>query len=135
METELKKLGLSPNEIQVYLKILKLGSTTAGPIISSLKLHRQSVYNALDELEQKELLVKTTRNKVNHYRVNDPKILVDNLKKQELIAARLSKQIKEQMKSPVAEEKPVEEEPEAELPDETAEEKTVEEEPKTKDES
>jgi sugar-specific transcriptional regulator TrmB len=98
MQEDLKKLGLTENEISVYLSLLKVGETSVGGIINDLKWHRQLIYNALDALEKRNMVERTIKNKVNHYKVADPKIIVENLQKQELIAKRLSKNIEEEIK-------------------------------------
>ena len=98
MQQELKKLGLSQNEQTVYLNLIKIGETNIGPLISRTRLHRQSVYNALTSLEEKGLILKNTKNKVSHFKVNDPQIFIENIKKKELIAQRLSRQIEAAMK-------------------------------------
>lgn len=98
MKEDLKKLGLTDNEIKVYLSLLKIGETSVGGIIDDLKIHRQIAYNALDSLEKKNMVTKTVINKVAQFALNDPGIIIENLHKQELIAKRLSKTIKEEMK-------------------------------------
>lgn len=98
MEEDLRKLGLSWNEIKVYLSLVKIGETPVGGIINDLKIHRQIVYNALDELEKRNIVSKTLRNKVGHYKITDPEILVENIRQQELIASRVSRRIEEELK-------------------------------------
>ena len=98
MREDLKKLGLTDNEIKVYLSLLSVGETPVGGIINDLKIHRQIAYNALDSLEQKNMVIKNMKNKVHHYRVSDPELILENIKKQELIASRLQKTIKQEMK-------------------------------------
>lgn len=93
MEEELKSLGLSWNEIKAYKSLIKLGDSPVGQVIKDLKAHRQIVYNALEELESKGLVIKTTKHKIFHYKINDPKIFIENAKKQELMAERVSKNI------------------------------------------
>lgn len=99
MEEDLKKLGLSWNEIKVYLSLIKIGETPVGGVINDLKVHRQIVYNALDELEKRNMVSKTLRNRVGHYKITDPEILVENIKQQELIASRVSRKIGEELKT------------------------------------
>lgn len=93
MQEDLKKLGLTDNEIKVYLSLLKIGETSVGGIINDLKVHRQIAYNALDSLEKRNMVIKTMKNKIYHFKINDPKIIIENLQVQELIAERLSKNI------------------------------------------
>lgn len=98
MEEDLKKLGLTENEIKVYLSLLKVGETSVGGIINDLKIHRQIAYNALSSLESRNMVTKTVKNKIHHYKISDPKIILENLQKQELIAKRISKNIQAEMK-------------------------------------
>lgn len=98
MKEDLKKLGLTDNEIKVYLSLLKIGETPVGGIINDLKVHRQIAYNALDSLEQKNMVSKTTINKIQHYNISDPGNILENIKKQELIAKRIQENIKTAMK-------------------------------------
>lgn len=98
MEQDLKKLGLTDNEIKVYLSLVKIGETAVGGIINDLKIHRQIAYNALDGLEKQGLVIKILKNDVFHFKVADPEILIENLQKQELIAQRISKKIQAEMK-------------------------------------
>lgn len=97
MLSDLKDLGFTPNEIKVYESLLKLGETPVGGIINDLKIHRQIAYNALDTLEKQGMLSKTMKNKVYHFKIEDPEIIVENIQKQELIAKRLSGLIKLEM--------------------------------------
>jgi len=55
MLSDLESLGLSNRESEVYLSLLQLGEVGASKIVSATGLHGQTVYNALDTLEQKNL--------------------------------------------------------------------------------
>lgn len=98
MREDLKKLGLTENEITVYLSLLKVGETPVGGIVNDLKIHRQIAYNTLDSLEKRNMVIKIIKNKVYHFKIADPKIIVENLQKQELIAERLTKNIEQEFK-------------------------------------
>ncbi|MDD4290583.1 MAG: helix-turn-helix domain-containing protein, partial [Patescibacteria group bacterium] len=89
MLQDLKELGFTPNEIRIYESLLKIGETPVGGIINDLKIHRQIVYNALDTLEKRSMVTKTMKNRVYHFKITDPEIIVENIQKQELIAKRL----------------------------------------------
>lgn len=97
MLNDLKQLGFTPNEINVYESLIKIGETPVGGIINDLKIHRQIVYNALDTLEKRGMISKTMKNKIYHFKINDPEIIVENIQKQELIAKRLASSIKLEM--------------------------------------
>ena len=65
METKpLEKIGLTKNEIKVYLYLLKSGVSTTGPIMKNLGLSSSRVYASLQELIKKGLVtyfIKTTQ--------------------------------------------------------------------------
>jgi predicted transcriptional regulator len=98
LEEELKNLGFTDNEVSVYLTILKIGETPVGGIVQELRIHRQVIYYALDSLEKKQLITRIEKNKIAHFKLSDPELLVENVKKQELIAKRASKLIKDEHK-------------------------------------
>ncbi len=58
----LVELGLSRNESHIYLKLLSLGPTSAGPLIEKTKLHRQVVYQGLDRLIDFGIVTKLSKN-------------------------------------------------------------------------
>lgn len=91
-------LGLTWNEVKMYKSLMKLGETQVGGVISDLHVHRQIAYNALDALEKRGMVFKTIKNSVAHYKIADPEVIVENIKKQELLAERVSHTIKNEMK-------------------------------------
>lgn len=98
MQDELRALGLTWNETKVYLSLVKLGESPVSQVIKDLKVHRQIVYNALEELENKKLIFRSIKKKIFYFKVNDPEILVENAKKQEILAERVSKKIEKSLK-------------------------------------
>ena len=52
----LEEIGLSKNEAKIYLTLLDLGSATASKIADTSKMHRTTVYDALDRLVQKGIV-------------------------------------------------------------------------------
>jgi sugar-specific transcriptional regulator TrmB len=98
MEQELMSLGLTWNEVKVYMSLMKLGGTQVGGIINDLKVHRQIAYNALDALEKRGMVQKTMKNGIAHFKINDPDVIVEEARKREMTAARLSESIKLEMK-------------------------------------
>jgi sugar-specific transcriptional regulator TrmB len=93
MRQKLLKLGLSWNAVKAYESLLKLGETTVGDIIKDVRAHRQSVYNALEELEEKGMIDKTVKNKIGHYKVSNPQAIVENAQSQLSLAESLSREI------------------------------------------
>ena len=56
METKaLQNIGLTKNEITVYLTLLELGTTTTGPLTYKSGLHNSRVYESLNKLIEKGL--------------------------------------------------------------------------------
>jgi len=56
IEKALRRLGLSGNEIKVYLYIARTGEHKASEISDSLRLHRTETYRILRDLEKRSLL-------------------------------------------------------------------------------
>jgi len=72
----LEKLGLSANEAKVYLELLTLGLTNAGPIVANTKLHRQLVYESLKKLADKNLVSHVIKNNRKHFQAASPTTLL-----------------------------------------------------------
>lgn len=71
----LLQLGLSANEAIVYEFLLKSGESPAGLIIKKTPLKRGVIYNALADLEKKELISRRTKNKIAWFSPNHPEKL------------------------------------------------------------
>lgn len=98
MEDGLKQLGLTNNEIKVYEALLEVGETTVGPIVEKLRIHRQVIYDALEGLKEKNMVVSAIKGRRNHYKITNPKNILDNLKSKEQTALNLIKEINERVK-------------------------------------
>jgi HTH-type transcriptional regulator, sugar sensing transcriptional regulator len=72
----LEQIGLTQNETKVYLKLLELGTTTAGEIIKKAQLHRSKVYDTLERLIKKGLVSFVIKNKVKYFEASSPKNLL-----------------------------------------------------------
>ncbi|HBU07012.1 MAG TPA: hypothetical protein DEB09_02920 [Candidatus Magasanikbacteria bacterium] len=79
----LEKIGLNTNEAKTYLELLKLGSTNVGPIVTNTKLHRQLVYEALERLEDKNLVSYVIKNNRKYFQAASPSILLKTLEDKE----------------------------------------------------
>jgi len=86
LETQLIKLGLNKNEAKVYLAVLSLGLTLAGPIVKQTKLHRTIVYNALERLEDLRLISVLHKNNRQHFQTTNPENLLTPIQEREEIA-------------------------------------------------
>lgn len=97
MENELKQLGLTPNEIKVYQALLELGENTVGPLIKKLGMHRQVAYDALKGLEEKRMVVGSTKNQRRYFRIANPKNILENIKQKESLAETLIEEINKKL--------------------------------------
>lgn len=84
----LEELGLTKNEIKVYLALLELGSSPAGPLIKRVGMHRAAVYDIIDLLINKGLVSFVVKANRKYFEAQDPDRLLEYLesKKQDLIS-------------------------------------------------
>jgi len=73
----LEDLGLTNAEIKIYLVLLELGTSTAGPIIDKTQLQSSVVHNTLNKLTEKGLISYIQEGQRRHYQAADPKHLID----------------------------------------------------------
>ncbi|MFA6099763.1 MAG: helix-turn-helix domain-containing protein [Patescibacteria group bacterium] len=96
---KLAEIGLTPNQITVYLELIKAKKCRANVIIKSTKLHRSIVYTCLDELLAKGLASKLTQNGVAVFEASSPKNLIEMIdtkrRSAEALAEELSKMMQE----------------------------------------
>ncbi|MBW2990770.1 hypothetical protein KY348_03630 [Candidatus Woesearchaeota archaeon] len=83
MKEELIKLGLTEGEAKVYLALLRLGSSTVGPIIKKAKVANSKVYSILQRLIEKGLASYVLKEKTKYFNAVPPTRLSDYLDKQE----------------------------------------------------
>jgi len=81
MDTKvLEKLGLTKNEIIIYLFLLKKGETTTGPIIQETKIVNSRVYESLNSLVSRGIVSYNVQKDGKHFQAVDPKILIEKQK-------------------------------------------------------
>lgn len=78
----LEQLGLTKIEATVYLALLKLGSTTTGPLVKKTELHRATVYDVLKRLMEKGLATFIVKEKTKYFRISSPEHLFDLIEEQ-----------------------------------------------------
>lgn len=84
MDTKpLEKIGLTKGEINVYLALLKLGQTTAGPIVDEAKVTRSKIYDILERLKNKGLVSYITKESTKYFSAADPHSVLDYLEEKE----------------------------------------------------
>jgi HTH-type transcriptional regulator, sugar sensing transcriptional regulator len=78
MQTKiLEDIGLTNAEIKVYLALLELGPSTAGPILDKSGLQNSVVHLTLKRLIEKGFISYIKEGKRNHYQAADPKHIVE----------------------------------------------------------
>jgi len=79
----LERIGLTKSEISVYLALLKLGQTTAGPIVDEAKVTRSKIYDILERLKNKGLVSYITKESTKYFSAADPKSILQYLEEKE----------------------------------------------------
>jgi len=79
----LKALGLTDVEAKVYTALLERGASTSGDIAKLTKIHRRTVYDAMERLTEKGLVGYMMRNQRRHYLAVNPKRLLEIVEKEE----------------------------------------------------
>ncbi len=76
MYEELKELGMSENEIRIYIELLKTGTTTANRIAKLTGIKRSTTYDNLSLLGNKGMVSSILQDKVTYYEAVDPKKII-----------------------------------------------------------
>ena len=74
---QLTELGLSQNEAKVYLALLKLGTSTTGPLIKESGLYRVILYDTLEKLIQRGLVTFSLKKNRRNFEAEDPNKLIE----------------------------------------------------------
>ena len=68
MDTKiLERVGLTKNEIKIYLALLELGTTTTGPLTRKAGIHASRVYESLNNLIKKGLVSFVIKANIKHF--------------------------------------------------------------------
>ncbi len=73
--TALQNIGLSKQEVAIYLSALKLGVAKASDIAKKADVKREAAYYTLRALQEKGFISEFIRNGVNHYSAIEPKLI------------------------------------------------------------
>jgi len=96
METDkLEKIGLTKSEARVYLALLKLGQTTAGPIVDESKVTRSKIYDILERLKNKGLVSHIIKKSTKHFSATNPSNIIEYLNQKEKELENEKKSIQE----------------------------------------
>jgi len=78
----LQELGLTQNEIKIYVALLKLGSVPSGRITYETGLHRSRVYEGLNRLAEKGLVSYIKNGSTMYFQASSSEKLIDVLDEQ-----------------------------------------------------
>ncbi|MEK7672360.1 MAG: helix-turn-helix domain-containing protein [Patescibacteria group bacterium] len=82
MIEELIQLGLSRKEAELYLTLVRYGSSRAEAVSKRVKINRTLVYALLEKLVQQGFVEKITQNGKNIFVPNDPQIFIQKARQQ-----------------------------------------------------
>jgi sugar-specific transcriptional regulator TrmB len=101
----LEKIGLTKNEISVYLALLELGSSTTGPIAKKSMLHSSRVYESLNKLIEKGLISFVIKSNRKYFSSADPDFILDILEQEKKEINEILPQLRLLKKEKTSEEK------------------------------
>ena len=93
--TILEDLGLTNAEIKIYIALLELGATTAGPLLEQSKLQNSVVHRALHTLIQKGLVSYILEGKRRVYQASDPSSFYDFIENKKQRFAQILPELKQ----------------------------------------
>ncbi|MFC1696839.1 helix-turn-helix domain-containing protein [Nanoarchaeota archaeon] len=79
----LEEIGLTKSEINVYLSLLELGSSSTGKIVDKSKVASSKIYEILDKLMQKGLASFIIKSGVKYFEAAPPERIMDYMKEKE----------------------------------------------------
>ena len=79
-EEQFAELVLTDNEVRIYLALLKGGSINPSEISQKLGLHRGYVYDALDRMQEKEVVSSLLQDNKKQFKVVPPENIIELLK-------------------------------------------------------
>ncbi len=94
LSKDLQQLGFTKNLSTVYLVLFELGEAKAGEIVRRTGMHRNIVYRALEELEEKKLLTKSQVRGVARYKALDPTRLMGEVESKQKLAEQIIEELK-----------------------------------------
>ena len=91
----LSELGLSQGQVEVFQAVLELGRSTLNAIHEKTGIERRNIYDIINKLIERGLIVYTLENRKRTYQCVHPNILTDEIKKKEEALSSLKGQIPE----------------------------------------
>lgn len=75
----LKEFGFKEREATVYIALLELGEAKVHEIARKSHISRSSTYEILEKLAEEDLVVSYDKEKIKHFKANDPEVFKKNL--------------------------------------------------------
>ncbi len=79
----LRGLGLTNNEVEIYLALLKSSSISVNELAQKSGLHRQAIYDALERLLEKGFASYVVENNKKFFQAIDPEKILEYIKEKE----------------------------------------------------
>lgn len=79
----LEEIGITSSEIKVYLALLELGQSTAGPIVQKSRTADSKIYVVLNKLIEKGLVASFKQEGRRHFKSNEPTQILRYLKEKQ----------------------------------------------------
>ena len=95
--------GLSQNESLVYNAVLKIKEASVRDISKVTGIHRTYIYDVIEKLKEKGLIVYFKEGKINYYKCSDPANLYNNIENQIEDLDKIMPQFQEKYKQARAE--------------------------------
>jgi len=96
----LERAGLSKGEIEIYLTLLKLGSSLVSKIAQETGLHRTNIYDTLEKLKEKGLVSYVISENRKYFSASNPEKLLDYIKEREKEVASVLPELESYMNFP-----------------------------------
>ena len=90
----LEQIGLTKSEINVYLALLELGSTSTGKIVEKSKASSSKIYEILDKLIQKGLASFIIKSGVKYFEAAPPDRILDYMEEKEKTIIKQKQEIR-----------------------------------------
>jgi sugar-specific transcriptional regulator TrmB len=94
----LKEIGLSENEVKIYLYLLKAGAKSAYEIGKHTGIYRVHVYDKLEQLSEKGLVSHIYEGAKKHYKATNPERIGEIVEERLLEIKKQEKEVKEKIK-------------------------------------
>ncbi len=91
---KLEEIGLTKWEARTYLGLLKLGSTTTGPLVKECSVPQSKIYGVLESLNKKGLVAWIIKGKIKYFQASAPEKIISIIKDREREISSLMPELK-----------------------------------------